>query len=282
MTAPRGLHLRAWAWLLTLGLIGLPAQAQVEPAQAEALMRQAGLWTQVDTLAAQVRAGFAAAAAQQGDKATPAQTERVMRAINLAFAPDRLRADLKATLSQGLQAQHLQTVQAWYTSNLGQRIAAMDRAAAARTDPVPLMEQGTLQLQAMPAARREQLQQMVDVVQGAELLAGLAINTALAVQLGAQSVQPEAPGLSAQAMREQLQLQRPRLVETFRRLMLASTAGSYAGLSDDDVAHYLGFLQSAAGRHVTEVSMKAFEAAMVRASGELGRRLPGAMDAANT
>jgi hypothetical protein len=282
MTARAWLCLRTLALLVPLLLAGTAAQAQVEPAQAEALMRQSGLWTQMDSLAGQVRAGFAAATAQQGDKSTPAQAERVMRAIDLAFAPERLRADMKATLSQGLQAQHLQTVEAWYTSDLGQRIAAMDRQAGTRTDPVAVMQEGTLQLQAMPASRRAQLEQMVEVVQGAELLAGLAINTALAVQLGAQSVVPGAPGLPAQAMRDQLQLQRPRLVDTFRRLMLASTAASYAGLNDDEVARYLGFLKSAAGRHVTDVSMKAFEAAMVRASSELGRRLPGAMDAANT
>lgn len=268
--------------LLPLLLAGTAAQAQVEPAQAEALLRQSGLWSQMDGLSAQVRAGFAAATAQQGDKATPAQTDRVMRAIDAAFAPDRLRANLKATLSQGLQAQHLQPVEAWYASDLGRRVAALDREAGARSDVAAVMQDGAALLQSMSASRRAQLEQMVEVVQGAELLASLAINTALAVQLGAQSVLPGRPGPTAQALRDQLHLQRPRLVDNFRRLMLASTASGYASLADEDLAQYLVFLQSAAGRHVTEQGMKAFEAAMVQASGELGRRLPGAMDAANT
>lgn len=274
--------LRALALMAALLLPGLAVQAQVDPAQAETLMRQSGLWTQLDSLAGQVRAGFAAAAGRQGDKATPAQTERVMRAIDASFAAERLRADIKGLLSQGLQAQHVQTAQAWYASDLGQRVAQLDRDAGSRTDMAAVMQEGAAQMQKMPAERRTQLEQMVEVVQGAELLAGLAVNTALAVQLGAQSVQPGAPGPSAEALREQLQQQRPRLVETFRRVLLASTAAAYASLDDAELARYLAFLRSAAGRHVTDVSMKAFEAALLRASNDLGRSLPGTLDKANT
>lgn len=274
--------LRSLALVAALLLPGLAVQAQVDSAQAETLMRQSGLWTQLDSLAGQVRAGFAAAAGRQGDKTTPAQTERVMRAIDGAFAAERLRADIKGLLSQSLQAQHLQTVEAWYESDLGRRIAQLDREAGARTDMAAVMQEGATQLQSMPQARRAQLEQMIEVVQGAELLAGLAVNTALAVQLGAQSVQPGAPGPSAEALREQLQLQRPRLVETFRRVMLASTAAAYATLDDAELARYLAFLRSAAGRHVTDLSMKAFEAALLRASNDLGRSLPGTLDKANT
>lgn len=268
--------------LLALLLAGSAAQAQVDAAEAEQLLRQSGLWQQLDQLSAQVRSGFAAAAARQGDKATPAQTERVAKAIDAAFAPDRLRADMTATLSQGLQPQHLQTVQAWYLSDLGQRIATLDRQAGAAADPAPQLAAGSQLLQQMPDARRDLLGQLVQAVQGGELLAGLAVNTALALQLGVQSVQPGTPGLPQQALREQLQQQRPRLVDSFRRLLLASSAASYASLSDEDLSRYLAFLKSAAGRHVTDQGMKAFEAAMVRASNELGRRLPAAMDAANT
>ena len=278
--------LQRWLIAAWLACAAGGAPAQVDPDTAEQLMRQSGLWAQVDGLAAQVRAGFAAATAQQGRKPTPQQAERVDRAIDAAFSAERLRADVKAVLSQGLQPLHVQALQAWYATELGARIRALELAAAGSADPPAQMQdslrKGSQLLQSMAEGRRTQIQDLVAVTQAGDLLASLAINTALAVQLGAQSVQPGAPSPPMGELRDQLQAQRPRLVQNFSNLMLATMAALYAPLSDAEFARYVDFARTDAGRHLNELGMKAFETALVRAANELGRRLPGAMDAANT
>lgn len=264
-------------------LAGAPvASAQTDAKTAEELLRSSGMWQQLASIAPQVQAGFAAAAAQSGAKPTPGELERLSRVIDTAYAAERLRVAAVATLQAQTRADHVPALRRWYGSRIGKAITGLEEAASAeQTDPMAVAQEGATLLSAMQPARRAALEELVTVTRSAETLVQLTFDTALAAQQGLRSVTPDAPGTSAGELRAALEAQRPQLLQAFSGLSLASYAKAYTRLPTSELQQYLAFLKSAAGQHFTDTSLQAFTSALVEASAEMGRGLPGAKDRSN-
>lgn len=264
-------------------LASAAAHAQVPAAAAEQLMRQSGLWQQLASMPSQVRAGMAASTAQMGAPLSAAEEERVSKAIDTAYAEARLRSAALAVIQQELDARRVAQLTRWYASKLGQQIARLEeRAAADVTDPGTLLRDGAAMLQAAPAERRAVIAELVKSTRSAEILLEITVEVTVAGLNGMASVRPDAGGPSEGQVRSALQAQRPQMLQTFTELAQASYATTYAVLPLSDLRAYLRFLQSDAGRHFNAVGARAFGAAMVQASTEFGRRLPGTKDQSNT
>jgi hypothetical protein len=272
------------AWLLWTLLAAAPvAQAATDAATAETLTRQYGLWEQLSHLKDQVRAGFLSAQAQSGRTASDTELQRLTKIVDTAYAADRLRAVAVQVIQSDTDEQHLPALQAWFGSDLGALVRRLEEAASAsQTDPGQVLQQGAAQLQAMSGARRDALADISRTVGAAEAITRLVISTTLASHLGLRSVMPDAPGPSTAELEAALQAQRPQMLQTFEALSLAGMALSYQALSDDDLAQYLVFLKSPAGQHANDIGLRAYTAAMIAASADMGQRLPGLSDKANT
>ena len=286
-TAPPPMNLRHLFAALFLGAAALmgsfAAHAQVPAATAEQLMRQSGLWQQLAAMAPQVRAGMAASTAQMGAKISEAEAARVSRAIDAAYADDRLRSAALSVITQELDARRVSRLTRWYASKLGQQIARLEeRAATDVTEPGITLRDGSAALKAAPADRRAVIAELVTSTRSAEILYEITVEVSIAGLNGIASVQPEAAGLSVGQIRATLEAQRPQMLQTFTELAQASFATTYAVLPLNDLRSYLRFLQSDAGRHFNAVGARAFSAAMVQGSTEFGRRLPGTKDQSNT
>ncbi len=272
-------------WLMGLAFLASApvAHAETDTATAESLVRDSGIWQQLASISPQVRAGLLDAISRSGSRPSATEIERLSRVIDEAYASDRLRAIAVSTVKAQVQDGHVPSLQRWYASELGRRIARLDEAASAeQTDPASVFQQGLALVAAMPEARRTLLGDMVVVTRSAETLAEITIDTALAAHRGAASMAPDAPGVSSAELRQHLESQRPQMLRAYTGLALASYAKAYASLPTAELDRYLEFLKSDAGRHFTNVGMKAFSAALVEASAEMGRKLQGTRDSANT
>lgn len=281
-------------WWIVLSLcMGLSSStwAQTDARTAERLLRASGLWEQLKSVAQQVRAGMEMAAQkmaapQGGAEVTAAESARIGRAVDAAYAPPRLRATATRVLTRDMQASHVPAVVAWYDSAAGIAITRLEEAAASDArNPDEVLQAGAARLAAMPDARRNLLQRIMVAARAAEGAALMTINTAIGVQQGLAASQPprEGPeGPSADQLRAALEGQRAQLQQGFVALVLASSALVYEAATDGQLAAYLAFLDSAAGRHFSEVMERAMDRLFLDAATDLGRALPGTRENANT
>jgi hypothetical protein len=260
-----------------------PAQAQVDAATAELLMRKAGLWQQLDGLVPQVQAGFTAAAAQPGSALGPDVLERLHKTVGTVYAPARLRTAVQAVLVQSIKPEFVATLVAWYESPVGRRFTELEEATAVPgRDPNVAMQQGVALLKAASPERRALLSEFVVVTKAAETFAGLTINTAIAIRQGMAAAMPGGPKVSTQELRASLEAQRSRMLQAFEGIALASFASMYEPAGDGPMKEYVAFMRAPAGEHFTDLSMVAVERALLDAAAELGRTMGEAKGAAKT
>lgn len=273
-----------WIRGIVLALMLLPAaQAETDNTTAESLMQRSGLWEQLAGIGPQARAGVLASVAQSGAKPSAAELERLTRAADAAFDADRLRGTARGAIARGLEAQHLPALLRWYASAPGLAMTKLEEASATDTrEPPAMMQAGTALLQRMPEDRRLLLAEMVQATKAPEAMVQLVIGTSLAAYRGAASVNPGTPGMTLAELRALLESQRPQMLKAYAALALAGMALTYEAAATGELGAYLDFLKSDAGRHFSDLGNAAIDAAMVEASADFGRRLPGSRDQAHT
>lgn len=270
---------------LLLAALGGPwAQAAVDADAAEAVMKRSGLWQQLDAIGPQARRGLVDSINRSARRPTEAEAARLLQAAEAAFAADRLREAARRAIAEGLDPAHVPAIEAWYASPVGQGLTRVEEAAAKGTDdPQAAVRQGVELLRSMPGDRRALLTEMAEVTQAAESMVELVVGISVAMAQGMASVAPPGTPVPAPAdLRRMLEAQRPQMLQHYAMAMLASSALTYASVGEGELAAYVDFLRSEAGRHFNALVIRALVAAMSEASTEMGRRLPGTLDRANT
>ena len=269
--------IRTLACGLCLLLPAFGAWAQIEPAVAESLMKKSGLWQQLAEIPAQMRAGVMGAVAE-GARKKPSAKElaRVAQAVDIAYAADRLQAFSRSRLASGMDVNDLPALEAWFDSTLGGQISRLEEASAAdQREPALQMQEGMALLQAQDATRRALLNEMVVVTRSAEMFANLATDVALSTHGITSVIGPQAQGPTLSQLQAALQAQRPQMLQGYSALAAAGFARVYATLPTEELAQYLGFLKSDAGRRYTDIGMRAVGDALMDSSTALLRRLTG-------
>lgn len=269
--------IRTLACGLCLLLPAVGAWAQIEPAVAESLMKKSGLWQQLAEIPAQMRAGVMGAVAE-GARKKPSAKElaRVAQAVDIAYAADRLQAFSRSRLASGMDINDLPALEAWFDSTLGGQISRLEEASAAdQREPALQMQEGMALLQAQDATRRALLNEMVVVTRSAEMFANLATDVALSTHGITSVIGPQAQGPTLSQLQAALQAQRPQMLQGYSALAAAGFARVYATLPTEELAQYLGFLKSDAGRRYTDIGMRAVGDALMDSSTALLRRLTG-------
>jgi len=260
-----------------------PATAETDAGTAEALMRESGLWQQLNGVAPQVRAGLANALEQQGKESDADALEHLSGAVDAAYAPARLRTIAQAVIAKGINPKHVPFLRAWYRSPTGIAITKQEEAASNDPrDPTTIVQEGAALLTKLPESRRTLLNKIVKITRSAEATTNITINTAIAIQLGLASASPGTPLPSPQELRTILEAQRPQMQGAFATMSLAMFATMYASLPDSALSKYVAFLSSTAGKHFTELGLRALDTALIDAAGELGRGIPAARTKVST
>lgn len=274
--------LRAFCMAALLAAATL-AHAQISRPAAEELMRKSGLWEQLDGIGTQVELGVQQAIAEAGTEPADSEKARITRVVREAYAPARLRAVSAGVIAAKTKAANVPALRRWFDSPTGQAVTRVEEAeAGSQVDPSVAMREGVALLKSMSAERRQLLEDLQAATRAADALVQVTISTTVAVQLGAASALPGAPALSASEIREELEAQRPQLLQAYTAMTIASFARVYAQVSTEQLRQYVAFIRTPAGQQFNDVVIEAMDAALTDAAAQMGRRLPGTRDGKNT
>ena len=270
---------RKSALALVLALAHGLAAAAIAPEGAQELVKKSGLWLEMDSLGAQVRAGMASALARNGGAVPQATKTRLLDCASTAYAADALRATAVDAVAGALQPADVPVLVAWYDSELGRRVAGLEQASSAKVaDPAERLRRGAQLLRTASAGRKASLQAMISETRSADVMADTAIEMAIAVREGLASADPSAtPGAIAD-IKAALDAQRPQLVARYAQMGLPAYAFAYDGLNDDDLERNADYLASVAAKAYSDASVRGVARALTDASVRLGRCLKDVKD----
>ena len=236
------------------------------------LMRKSGLWIQL----AQVEPVMQAGVSQAQAKATALSEEdlaRLQEAIASAYAADALRTTVKDQLVATLPAQDAEDVLRWLSSDLGQRITALEAAGSSPDAAIKRADEGPSLLASLPASRREKLERLAKATFSADAAAAIIVDTMIGVSRGLASGRRGVPAERVEDLKSKFQSQRDHLVEVLEPRIVADFASIYQPLSDQELDQYVSFCESAGGHKFALASLDALDKALTEAATRLGQRL---------
>jgi len=268
---------RMWGAALALATAQGAALAAVAPEAAQDLATKSGLWTQLDSLAPQVRAGMAAGIERGAGPVSEPQKAKMLACAQSAFALAVLQPAALDAITGTLQPQDVAPLRAWYDSPLGRKIATIEATSAQQTpDPQERLRRGGDALSGASASRRASLQAILTETHSVDMMADTLIGMALAVQQGLASVDPASSGVPVSELKASLTSRRPQLVAHYTQISLPAYAFTYIALSDDELRQYADYLGTPAAMAFSDGTTRGVARAMTGGSVALGRCLKAA------
>jgi len=253
------------------------ARAAIAPDAAQELAHKSGLWTQLDSLLPQVRAGMDAGLQRSPGQASAAQRARMLDCAQSAFAGEALRATALDAIAGTLQPQDVAPLLAWYDSPLGRKVATIEATSSQQTpDPQERLRRGAEALAAATAGRRASLEAIVGETHSVDLMADTLMGMALAVQQGLASVDPAASGASIGELRSSIGGRRPQLVAHFAKISVPAYAFTYLTLGDDELRQYADYLGTPPAMAFSDATTRGVARSLTAGSVALGRCLKAA------
>lgn len=250
------------------------ALAAIAPDVAQDLTKKSGLWLQLDSLGAQVRAGMASALAQAGEPQAEAAKTRLLGCADTAYGADALRATAVEAVAGALQPVDVQPLLAWYDSALGRKVAGMEQASSAQvTDPAERLRRGDQALHTASAGRKASLQAILAETRSVDVMADTVIESAIAVRQGVAGVDGTATASSIADIKADLSAKRPQLVARYSQMALPAYAFAYAGLADDELKRYADYLAGAGAKAYNDATVRGVARALSDGAFKLGRCL---------
>ena len=272
----------AWAFILIRVIAALAAAAPPDagatysdspsPAELRALdhlLERSGLKGQLETLSAGVRAQFLRGQLRDQDRIT------IDRIVLAHFNAEVLYSRVALELARDVDAAKLAEALAWYDSPLGRRVTAVELAArfAGERNASAAPEADR------PSAGRVALVERLDAGLGAsETTVDITVAVVRSLVEALQPSLPALANLSRSQLDEQLAVARNRTLAVFKPAYIAGMLVAYQSLSDAELAAYLRFVESEAGRwymsQTNRALLRAIEVAARATAAELTPALP--------
>ena len=246
----------------------------IRPSDAvfDELMRKSGLWTQLAQVEPMMQAGVSQAQAT----ATALSEEdlaRLQEAIASAYAADALRTTVRDQLVATLPAQDAAGVLRWLSSDLGQRITALEAAGSRPDAAIKRPDAGPRLLASLSPPRRERLERLAKATFSADAAAEIIVDTMLGVSRGLALGRTGVPAESVEDLKSKFQSQKDQFFEVLEPRIVADFASIYQPLSDQELDQYVAFCESSAGHKFALASLAALDKALTEAATRLGQRL---------
>ena len=254
------------------GPVFAPAQAQT-PAETAALLSVLQLDETLAVVAQEGAAHGRDLESQMFPGKGGAEWEATVAAL---YDPAVLRPRLDAALTQALAGQGATVAEAtaFYGSDLGQRILTAELAARRTLMDVEAAEAAEVEVQKMTEARNPRLRALRKLAEAGDLielntLGGLSAELAFSDGLaeGMPAAQRPPQDQRAAEVWAQEGAMRAEVGAWLLRFMVLA----YGGLSDQELAAYVAFSESPAGKAVNAAQFRAFDAVLVPLSRDLGR-----------
>lgn len=243
--------------------------AQASPL-ADSVVRLSPLGAIADRSQAMLKAGIRDGLVGTG-QVDPFMAETIAGIGSRAFNPQQIRSQLAAGLSEDLDASQLEAVQAWYQSDLGQRIAGAEADAAAPAAWEAIRAAAPSLRKRFNGTPREQLFERYNRATGAT---DTAVETTMAVQLElADSLASLSKGDSVESVRAQVENNRPAIERQVREQVYLTFLAMYESFSEQDLESYLGFLETPEGKAYTASAGDAIHDAIMGPVSSVGHQL---------
>ena len=262
------------ACLMVISASIAQAETTGKEALTQQLMKVSGLEHQIAQIPDQIFAGLA----DRRPTMSAAQYDTVLAAFKEAFHVQRLTFNVSARLEKNLDQDTMQAALTWLRSDLGMKITGLEEAAST-TQGIQRFEAYAQKLETHPPSpARLQLAERLDAVgHSTETNVNIALGTMLAVATGIDAAQVEERRIGAEALKAQINLQQPTLIQTYRPIVISSLLYVYQGLNNADLNRYIGFLDSQSGREYQATVNAALIGTLSDSSERLGTILAGAL-----
>jgi len=267
-------------WMISIAWLQLLSYAAsavaVSEGQTDEFMRKSGLWQQL----AQVEPGVQQGITQSGAELRRLNDEQLVRlrdAVRATYGPDRLRQSMRTELAASLPDAETMRALQFLATDLGKRVTALEEAAAITDNSDRIESLADDAAAALPPTRRNLIERMVKATRVADVAASIIVNQQLGVMRGFAVYAGNADSDSEDEAKQRLNRYREQMVIVLGRRMAAQSAVVYGPLSDDDLAGYVTFLESPAGRQTSDAVSAALDKVLGKAAFDLGRRIGDAI-----
>lgn len=269
--------------LLALGLSLLAVQAipaaaadKLTPQAAEVLVRESGLADQLPSIAPSVAAGLTLNPGFASNLSED-QLQIVLKAFANAYAPLRLSADISTELAGQLKPAAAQESLAWFQSELGRKITALEDTASKSASDSTAMEQAQVLYQRLSPRRAERYEKLAKASDVAESSAQLLINTSAGTAYGVASTTGAASPRNLDEILSEYARNRTEMTEALRIQFTVLFASAYQSLAETELDQYIAFVESPSGLAFHKAMAVAIDRAMVKATKEAGKQVGDAV-----
>jgi hypothetical protein len=240
--------------------------------RVEELMHKSGLWRQIEQIEPLLQANLAQ---EMGDRDKEEESEiwPLRMAFGKAYAADRLRAEVQKQLSQSLAERDVNSVLAWLSTDLGQRLTALEEKSGEVSEYLQRQENTELVMQSVPPQRLQLIKRFTKAIRIGEASAAMAINTTVGITHGASMVSPHMKASEVSEIKRMLGEHKAKLVQLYEEQSITQFAVIYQAVSDQDFKKYIAFAESPAGRRYHAATIQAMDAALTKAATEMGREI---------
>jgi hypothetical protein len=262
--------------LLALALIApTVALAQnASPALADEYARKAGLDKQLASLAKGAPEQFAVDLSGNPNM-SPERRRRVIEAARSVFTAQRMGELMRLQLAANARETEMKQAIAFYDSVLGKRIVAAEAVHAA-ADPALLQKRAADlsptfaidQPTRYPLARR-----LESALRSTDFVLTTVEHFAVVALRGAAASTGTNRDSEIEIVRKQIHTDNEQLAPQLRPIVVASGSLIYETLRDEEFAAYVAYVESAAGKHISESVARSFEGVFRALGNELTRTL---------
>jgi hypothetical protein len=246
--------------------------------KVEELMRKSGAWKQMAEHGPMVQLGIAQENAQARAQRNPralsdAELARLNSAVAAAYNADRLRKEFRARLPAELAAADREKALAWFSSDLGRRIAALEEKSGER-EGLEERQRATARLMAgLPLPRIGRFKRLTTATRCSFVFAEAQIQTSSAIASAIARLRPARDQPSPESLKRELEAQKDRIVATFAQLCTAEAAYTYRALSDAEVDRYIEFTESPEGRRYNAAMFAVLNMVLAKAALDIASEL---------
>ncbi|WP_423066468.1 hypothetical protein [Devosia sp. CN2-171] len=271
--------------ILALAPVGLPefavrpAIAQSEQAAVATLMRA----TALDVVFSQFAATIASSARTEEISNDEIFLKHWEATANTVFAADKLHDRLARALEGKLSADEQVVLGAFFRSDFGQRMTALERNAAllAPTAQVAAISSGEKLFGSAPVIRSTQIDQLMELV-SAEISAAMVGQSLRALLLGLSvSHQQGQIAVPWEEIDTQVQAMMPGLLLDIGQTQRAMMAYVYRDLSDEDLDRYITFLRTPAAQKFYAIAAYAVGRIVAEGMADFGEAFAARMQSVN-
>ena len=192
-------------------------------AMVDELVLKSGLWIQLAQVEPNMQVGISQAHAQSG-QLTEADMDHLSKAIATTYGADSLRKAVRDQLLLTLSAEDAASVLHWLSTDLGQRITALEEAGSS---PGAVLERQNATPRVMAnlsAARRERVERLARATLSAEGAATIIIDSMVGITSGLALTGADATADSVDALKSKFESQKARYIAALGPQIVADYA----------------------------------------------------------